>query len=289
MQSITPFLWFDNNAEQAIGDYVEIFDDARVERIDRIEGGPGDGMISAEFVLEGRPFMAIDGGPHYRFSPATSFFVHTNAREKVDRLWERLTDGGSVMMPLDTYPYSERYGWVQDRYGVSWQVMLADNAPPIVPCLLFVGNRFGSAEDAIRFYTSLFPGSAINELVRDPEAGTVMYGSFRLGEHPLVAMESGHEHAFDFTPAISLYLSCNSQEEVDRYWDRLAEGGQIMQCGWLTDRFGVTWQVVPAALKNMLADSDRDRVRRVTECFLGMEKIELAALEQAAASVQTAR
>lgn len=147
-------------------------------------------MVS--FELFGQSFMAISDGPLFRFTPAVSFLVACSAKEEVDELWDKLSEDGTALMPLDSYPFSERYGWTQDRYGLSWQVMYAGDEEihqRITPTLMFVSEVYGKAEDAVNFYTSIFRNSRIGHIVRydegeEPDAeGTIKHAAFILEGH----------------------------------------------------------------------------------------------------------
>jgi predicted 3-demethylubiquinone-9 3-methyltransferase (glyoxalase superfamily) len=153
---------------------------------------------------------------------------------------------------------------------------------PIRPCLWFDTE----AEDAARFYTSVFPGSRIVEVQHygpagPREEGLVMVVSFELDGTPFMALNGGPE--FSFSEAISFEVECVDQEEVDRYWTTLSDGGQEGPCGWLKDRFGVSWQIVPRRLNELVADRDREKAQRVVAAMLGMGKLDIAELERAAA------
>lgn len=296
-QTITPNLWFDGNAEEAVERYTRIFDDSSVGAIERYDeasaaaaGRPEGSVMTVAFELEGQSFVALNGGPQFEFTPAISFIVNCSTREEVDDLWAELSDGGETLMPLDAYPFSDRYGWLEDAYGVSWQVVFADDAPErtIVPSLLFVGDRCGQAEAAMAFYTSVFDEAEVTEVVRygpdqEPdEEGTVMYAEFTLAGQRFAAMDSAQTHEFDFTEAISFIVDCADQEAVDYYWEAFTEnGGQEGQCGWLTDRYGVSWQIVPSVLNELLQDEDAERAGRVMEKLLEMRKLDVATLESA--------
>jgi predicted 3-demethylubiquinone-9 3-methyltransferase (glyoxalase superfamily) len=141
------------------------------------------------------------------------------------------------------------------------------------------------AEEAAKYYVSVFDDSAITEISRYPEntpgpAGSVMTASFVLKGQEFTALNGGPE--FDFTPAVSLYVHCKDQDEVDRYWDALVEEGRSQSCGWVTDKFGVTWQIVPDRLRELLADPDPGRANRAMQAMLKMDKFEIKALEDAA-------
>ena len=143
------------------------------------------------------------------------------------------------------------------------------------------------AEEAARFYTSLFPNSKLGTISRYGDAGpgpkgSVMMVTFELAGQQFMALNGGPH--FSFTPAISLLVICESQAEVDELWEKLSEGGRTDQCGWLQDRFGVSWQIVPTRLGELMADPDPARSKRVMEAMLKMGKLDLAELERAAAA-----
>lgn len=294
---IAPHLWFDREAEEAATFYCSVFPQSEITNVTTLHDTPSGDCDVVSFELAGLPFMAISAGPLFKFNPSISFILNfdpsrdARAREKLDATWGELIEGGTALMPLDTYPFSERYGWVQDRYGLSWQLILSnpegEERPLIVPSLLFVGDVYGRAEEAIDFYTSVFEGSRRGVTVRygagqefDRE-GTVMFADFMLSGQWFAAMDSGYEHGFAFNEAVSFMVSCDRQEEIDDYWDRLSEGGEQGPCGWLKDRFGVSWQVVPSVMGDFLSDPDPAKAQRVTQAFLQMKKFDIAALERA--------
>jgi predicted 3-demethylubiquinone-9 3-methyltransferase (glyoxalase superfamily) len=153
---------------------------------------------------------------------------------------------------------------------------------PLTPCLWFDTD----GEDAAKFYTSVFPNSRILDVARygpnhpQPE-GTVMTVDFELDGQRFVALNGGPQ--FTFNEAISFQISCKGQDEVDRYWETLSEGGEPGPCGWLKDRYGVSWQVIPKRLSELLSDPDREKAQRVMQAMLKMGKIEIEGLERAAA------
>jgi predicted 3-demethylubiquinone-9 3-methyltransferase (glyoxalase superfamily) len=142
----------------------------------------------------------------------------------------------------------------------------------------------GKAEDAARFYTSVFRGGKILDIMRYTEAGPrpkgeVLTVSFELFGQMFVALNGGSQYAF--TPAVSFMIECETQEELDAYWDRLADGGKPIQCGWITDKFGLTWQITPSILLPMLQDTDKVRATRVTRAMMAMVKLDFASLKRA--------
>ena len=152
----------------------------------------------------------------------------------------------------------------------------------ITPFLWFDGN----AEEAMNFYTSIFRNAKVGSISRYGEAGpgpagSVLTASFELEGLQFTALNGGPH--FKFNEAISFHVACESQAEVDYFWDRLGAGGQIQQCGWLKDKFGVSWQIVPTALPRLLGNPDRAKANRVMQTMLQMKKLDIAALERAAA------
>jgi predicted 3-demethylubiquinone-9 3-methyltransferase (glyoxalase superfamily) len=241
--------------------------------------------------------MAISAGPLFKFNASVSFVVNfdpsreENARKNLDSLWERLSAGGTVLMPLDKYPFSERYGWVEDKYGLSWQLILSnpegEERPFIVPSLMFVGDVSGKAEEAVSFYLSVFRNAKKGVFVRyskgqEPDKeGTIMFSDFMLEDQWFAAMDSAREHNFGFNEAISLIVHCDTQNEIDYYWEKLSAVPEAEQCGWLKDKYGLSWQIVPTEMDEMMSRGTREQIDRVTQAFLPMKKLDIAQLEKA--------
>jgi predicted 3-demethylubiquinone-9 3-methyltransferase (glyoxalase superfamily) len=290
MQTITPHLWFDTEAVEAAEFYCSTLPDSSVTNVTTIYDTRSGDTDIVSFELMGQPFMAISAGPLFRFTPAVSFLVSCTTKEEVDTLWDRLSEGGTALMPLESYPFSERYGWTEDRYGLSWQVMLVGGEQPgrlITPTLMFVGEVCGKAEEAIGFYTSVFPDSKVGAILRygsdeEPDReGTIKHASFQLEGQEFAAMDSARGHDFSFNEAISFLVSCETQEEIDHYWDSLSAVPEAEQCGWLKDRYGLSWQVVPSAMDEMMRSGTKEQIARVTEAFLEMKKFDIAELQRA--------
>ncbi len=283
MKKITPFLWFDGNAEEAMNFYVSIFKNSRVLSV---TPGPNGTFTTATFQLDGQEFMALNADRQFTFTPAVSFFVNCETPQQVDALWEKLSTGGMALMELDKYPFSEKFGWVQDKFGLSWQLNLAGRPRKITPFLMFVGKQHGQAEAAMKFYTSLFKNSSIIQIDRygkgeeEPE-GTVKHATFSLNGQEFMAIDSNREHPFTFTEAISLFVNCETQAEVDELWDKLSADGEKSRCGWLKDKFGVSWQIIPTVLGELMGDPDPEKAGRVMQAMLQMNKIDIAGLKKA--------
>jgi predicted 3-demethylubiquinone-9 3-methyltransferase (glyoxalase superfamily) len=296
MQKITPFLWFDSQAEEAAKFYASSFKDAKIGRIARygkegheIHGREAGSVMTVEFELAGYKFIALNAGPLFKFTPAISFFVVFETEAEVDALWQKLSQEGATLMPLQKYDWSAKYGWLLDKYGLSWQLSLGkkeDVGQGITPFLMFVGKQHGRAEEALRFYTTTFKNSDVVGILRygagetEPE-GTVKHAQFRLNGEVFMAMDSAMAHPFTFNEAISFVVNCETQKEVDYFWEKLSEGGEKSRCGWLKDKFGVSWQVVPTIVSEMLQDQDAKKTGRAMQAILQMSKIDIKTLQQA--------
>lgn len=292
---IVPCVWLDRQAEQAAALYARVFPGSRVvatsrypEKIDNPGNMPRGSVLTVEVELSGQRFTLLNGGPIFRPNPSVSFFVHVESAAEADRRFGLLAEGGEPLMPLGSYPWSERYGWVRDRHGVSWQVM-AGRRPAggstIVPCLMFSGPQHGKAEEAMRHYAGIFPGGRVLDLARyaageGPE-GSVKHGRLLLDGQEVVAMDSHLAHDTTFDEGLSLQVICEGQAEVDRYWEALARGGAHGPCGWLKDRYGLSWQVVPSRMYDWMAGADAAARDRAFAAMLTMEKLDIAALERA--------
>ncbi|MCU0343304.1 MAG: VOC family protein [Ignavibacterium sp.] len=296
MQKITPFLWFDNNAEDAVALYTSLFDNSNIVNITRYneEGAkasgqkPGTAMTIA-FKLEGLSFTALNGGPHFKLNPSTSFFVYCESENKINLLYKKLSDGGFILMPLHKYDWSPKYAWVQDKFGLSWQLDIdkINNQQKILPALLFVNEKNLRLKEAAAYYSSVFPDSKIimeypyDNSVGVPE-GTLLFVQFKLNNFLFNGMSSIMKHDFGFNEAFSFVVNCKDQKEVDYYWNKLtSDGGLESQCAWLKDKFGVSWQIVPTRLIELLADPDPVKAQKVMMAMLQMKKIIIEDLEKA--------
>jgi predicted 3-demethylubiquinone-9 3-methyltransferase (glyoxalase superfamily) len=293
-QKIVPCLWFDHEAEEAAKFYESVFNDSKIIHIShygkesaKVSGQPEGSVLTVEFKLMGQKFIGLNGGPVFKFSPAVSLYVGCKTAGEVDRLFTALSEGGGILMPLDKYKFSERYAWVTDRFGVPWQLFLGPSSPQaITPCLMFVKERYGKAEEAARFYTFVFEDSTIDALVpyekdEGEKDGAMKHISFSLSGSNFIAMDSGKDHAFGFTPAISFMVECETQKRIDRLWEHLSFVPEAEQCGWLQDQYGVSWQIVPSSLGRMMKDKDAKKTERVMEALMPMKKLDKRVLERA--------
>lgn len=289
MQKIIPHLWFDKEAAEAAQFYASIFPKSVVTAKHTIKDTPSGDSEVVEFEIMGYKLMGISAGPAFNLNPSISLMVNFDplqdeiARERIDEIWEKLLEGGRQLMPLQEYPFSQRYGWVQDKYGFSWQLIYTnpegDERPLIIPSMLFVGINCGKAEEASEFYISIFKNSLRGSLNRYPagsepdKEGTVMFTDFKLEGQWFAAMDSAREHEFNFSEAVSFIINCDDQEEINYFWEKLSAVKEAEQCGWVKDKFGISWQILPRNM-NKLLDSDA-----AVQKMLQMKKIIISDLE----------
>jgi len=269
-----PCLWFNQETQEAVDFYRSVFSDSKI-----IAQNP----LVSHFELHGMRFMALNGGPMFTMNPSISVFVNCQNSDEAHRIWNALIENGSELIPLGKYPWSNLYGWLKDKYGFTWQISQVAELPvtiQLTPCLLFTRDVFGRGEEAVRFYTDLFPESSITRLEhysdQDPNSGKLLYSEFLLNQYKLIAMDGPGDHAYRFDEGISLVITCEDQAEIDYYWNKLTEGGEESMCGWLKDKFGISWQVVPEILGKLMSDPERSQ--RVINAFLKMRKFDIQAL-----------
>ena len=305
-QKIVPHLWYNTQAKEAAEFYVSVFPNSRVTGVTQFHDTPSGDVDTVSFEIMGYGFMAISAGPLFKFNPSISFMINFDpsqderAKERIDEVWNKLIDGGKALMPLNKYPFSERYGWVQDKYGLSWQLIYTnpegEDRPLIIPSLLFVTEECDKAEEATDFYLSVFknaPSTGSGQAKRGVIArypagmepnkeGAIMFTDFQLQGQWFAAMDASSKmHKFNFNEAISLMVLCDTQEEIDYYWEKLSAVPEAEQCGWLKDKYGVSWQVVPTAMDEMMQKGAPEQIARVTKAFLKMKKFDLAELKNA--------
>ncbi len=273
---ISTCLWFDGKANEAADFYRSVFENSKIT---------SENELTVAFEIGESKFLGLNGGPMFKINPSISFFANCDSVEETDTKWEALSYGGLELMPLNSYPWSERYGFCQDKYGVSWQVMKGDiGGQKIVPALMFTQANAGKAEEAMNFYTTVFPDSRIGSISRYEEGepdveGAVKHGQFILGGRNFVAMDSSAAHEFRFNEGVSIVVNCENQEEIDCYWEKFIADGEESMCGWLKDKWGVSWQIVPSNIGELLTDPDR--AGRITPVLMQMKKLNIAALESA--------
>jgi predicted 3-demethylubiquinone-9 3-methyltransferase (glyoxalase superfamily) len=289
-QRITPCLWFEKDAQEICKFYTSIFKDSEVKNIRTLKNTPSGTVEVAAVRLVDLEFSLLVAGPFFKFTPVVSFLIACKTKDEVEALWAELAKGGKPMMELGEYPFSEKYGWTEDKYGLSWQVMSVGGRAieqKITPTLMFVGKQAGRAEEAMQFYGTVFNNSKIDNIWRYGEGelpdnpGTVKHASFTLESQKFAAMDSAYPHAFTFNEAISFVVHCETQEQIDRYWEELSADPKAEQCGWLKDKYGLSWQIVPTVMDEMFKGKDEKKLARMTAAFLKMKKFDIEGLKLA--------
>ncbi|MEO8162527.1 MAG: VOC family protein [Ilumatobacteraceae bacterium] len=289
MQKIIPHLWFDTEAKDAAAFYSSLYENSRVKNITTITDTPSGDCDIVNFILAGQEFMAISAGPYFKLSPSISLFVVFESEEEIEVVWNELIDGGKALMPYDTYPWAHKYGWLEDKYGLSWQLSWSENhkmEQKITPLLMFTKDVAGKTKEAIEIYTGLFPNSKTELLVpysRDDgdQEGFIKHSRFTLAGQNFMAMDSSGPHGFTFNEALSFVVNCDTQEEIDHYWENLSAVPEAEQCGWLKDKYGVSWQIVPSIMSDIMTSGSKEKIARVTQAFLNMKKFDLEAIKRA--------
>lgn len=290
IHKIMTHLWFDKEAGAAGEFYLKVFKNSRLLSRRTIPGTPSGDVDSLTLEVENLNLMLLSAGPYFKINPSISFMISCKSKEEVKYYWDSFIDGGEVMMPLDKYDFSEYYGWVQDKFGVSWQIMDVGNQEiesKIRPAIMFVGDNAGKAEEALNFYVSIFRNSEIKTISRYGESfppntpEMINFAEFILEGQSFSIMDSAFQHEFLLNEAISFIINCEDQDEIDYYWEKLSAVPEAEQCGWIKDKYGLSWQITPSVMNDMMNDSDEEKLARVTEAFLKMKKFDLAELERA--------
>lgn len=276
-KQITPCIWYNNQANEAADLYCSAFSDTKIA---------ARSPLVTELSISGERLILLDGGPMFQPNPSISLFLIFETSKDFEKAWETLKKEGSIIMPADKYPWAEKYGWLTDKYGVSWQLSqgkLSDVGQRLTPCIHFSGDQDGRAEEAIEHYSSIFNNSSVDGILRfeanDPEGekGKVKHAQIVLDGSKLMLMDTSSEHKF--SEGVSLTVYCDTQDEIDHYWESFTESGSESMCGWLKDRFGVSWQIIPSVLDRIM--SDPAKAGKAAKAFMSMRKLNIEQIVQA--------
>lgn len=290
MQKVIPHLWFDGQALEAVELYTSLFEDSRILDIMTIIGTPTGDTQMVDFKLTNLTLSAIDGGPYFTFNSSISFMVSCSTKEEVDRLYEKLSPHGKELMPLGEYPFSKWYVWLEDQYGLGWQLMLVEDINEHVrirPVLLFSDDVCGKAKEAMEYYSSVFNDSSIGFVnyyasgEASDERAKINYAEVNLGGIQWIFMDHGFGGDTSFNEAVSFIINCENQEEIDYFWDKLSFVPEAEICGWVKDNFHLSWQIVPSNFNDIYKHGTKEEIERVTKAFMSMKKFDLAELERA--------
>ncbi|MGA9212551.1 VOC family protein [Kaistella sp.] len=281
--NIFPCLWFDGNGKEAADFYCKTFDGKITV----------DTPVVLNIELFGQKIMFLNAGPQFEKNASVSFMILCETEEEVENYWKPLSEGGMVLMELGEYPWSKKYGWVRDKFGVTWQIYLGEKQgdQKIVPTLMFIHENNGKAMEAMELYTKIFPNSKIGGVMKYGDgignethevAENVQHAQFEIDGYTFFCMDNSYDHQFDFNEGISIVKMTDNQEETDHLWNSLIEnGGRESMCGWLKDQFGLSWQIVPKKLIELMNDSDPIKSQKVMRAMMKMQKIVIADLETA--------
>lgn len=264
--TIYPALWFDNQALEAFEFYCSVFPNSIVLEHNQT-------VVKAS--LSNQCFIGINGGPYFLPNPAISFTVICDSREEINALWQKLILGGASIIDLGHYSWNAYYGWVQDQFGYTWQLQLGNGGKTqqhILPNLLFCGMHQNQCSQALQYYQKIFPEFQRHQLLRYPSGdleGKIQNSIFSLNHLKFIAKDSPHRHIFDFNESVSFVIPCKTQQEIDYYWNYFTEHGSESWCGWCKDVFGISWQVIPNNLAQILAThpqaySTLTRMKKIT-------------------------
>lgn len=290
MQKIMTHLWFDTHASEATQFYMSLFEHSSLVNSTVLKDTPSGDADLITFTLGDQTFQAISAGPYFQFNPSMSLMVSCQSEEEVQRLWQALIEGGQALMPLMEYPFSKLYGWVADRFGLSWQLMLVDDEMPlqkITPSLLFSNEVTGQAEEAAHYYMNVFERAKQRHISYfmpgevPYDKAKVSYLRYMLDGMEFVVMDNGNKADFHFNESMSFIINCQDQAEIDYFWDKLSHVPESEQCGWVKDKFGVSWQIVPAMIDDFMISGTEEENQRVMQALLQMKKINIAELEDA--------
>lgn len=289
MQKLIPFLWFDKEARQAAEFYQNCFGDVDITSSYTISDTPSGEVEVISLKIFDFEFQFMSAGPEFKLNPSVSYHIACTSPEEVDTIWDKLSVGGKVLMELGSYPFSPRYGWVEDKFGVSWQIICVTDKKGkqrVTPVLMFVGENCGKAEEAVNFYSSIFKNSSVEPFYRytdnqaPDKAGSVKYVSFVLENITFGAMDSALDHKFAFNEATSFLINCQDQKELDYYWYALSADITAEQCGWLKDKYGLSWQVAPYDIEKYMNGS-KEQLAKLYKVLFEMKKLDIAELDRA--------
>ncbi len=311
-QKIVPCIWGSTDPQAMFDYYNSVFDDVHListsfyptEGLLDFQKDMAGKVLTITFSVLGTTVLIVNGGPVFCPNPSVSFMVRfakdgsfSPSLAEMDSVWAALSSEGSVLMPLDEYPFSSRYGWIQDKYGVSWQLIANDEPessqsvdhpsgaqpsverPVVMPVLMFSGLAANHAEEAMNYYGQVFPNTQVGEVSRYPSpegtatTDSIAYADCAFDGQWLAFMDSGTTD-FTFSEGLSLIIDCKDQAEIDHYWQQLSHVPEAEQCGWCKDQFGVSWQVTPLNMDDLIATP------RAYAAMMEMKKIDLGLLEQ---------
>lgn len=273
-----PCLWVDNQVEEMTELYTKVFENGKPLKtlyfLEDAHGKIGD-ILTQSVQLANQEFILLNGGPEFKATPSISYMITCTSETQLQVLWQELSEGGKLLMNLANYPGVGQFGWLEDRFGISWQFSLdqSSSSQKITPCFMFSGEQYGNASRAVAEWIEVFQSGEILEHYSN-EDSTTKLAKFTLHQQEFMAMDSAVDHNFTFSLANSFYVYCENQKEIDRLWTAITSKGTEMPCGWMGDRFGVAWQTVTRDMDTMLDRKNLTKALAVTQAVYGMMKID---------------
>ena len=276
--NIFPCLWFNQNGSEAAKFYTSVFRNTKITV---------DTPMVINIEIEGQKLMFLNGGPMFQPNLTLSLMMMCDSKEEAESYYQKLSEKGKVMMELDSYPWSESYAWVEDQYGISWQIYYTkEYKQKFSPVMMFTGQNNGKCKEALNYYTTVFPNSNIESVMEYEEgqgdtAGNVAHSQFNINDYLMMAMDSSHGHKVNFTEGTSMTIMTKDQEETDYYWNEFTKEGQESMCGWLKDKYGFSWQIVPNRLIELTNTHEVEKAQKAFGAMMKMKKIIIKDIEDA--------
>lgn len=280
MGKFSACLWVDGHVEEMIAFYSEVFSTVKRKVTNYFEsdqhGKIGD-ILTVSLDIDNLEFILLNGGPEFQMTPAISYVVEARTVEEAECIWGKLAAKGTILMALDESS-GRLFGWLNDQFGVSWQITVGSDAEIISPCLMFIHENYGRAAEALTAWESYYGQLEKGLVLKNPD-DTIQFAKFSLHGQPFMIMENDYDHQFEITMGNSFYVYCEDQEEINRVWAAVTKEGQESQCGWMIDKFGVSWQTVTRDMDTLFR-SINPKAKELTEALYQMKKIDIDYLRE---------
>lgn len=288
MQTIIPHLWYDTEAKEAVAFYVELFG-GKIDWTYTITDTPSGDSDLIQFQLGDMTLAAISAGPYFKLNESMSLMVNVASKDEVTRLYQALSEGGRVLMPLGEYPFSPYYVWLEDRFGLSWQLSYTpdlDKPYQFDICLLFSQEQVGLAQPMLDYYKDKLPQASVGQLSyygegeAAVETAKLNYAELLVAGQKMIVMDHGYGGEASFNEAFSLMVYVDSQDELNFYYDLLSAVPEAEMCGWVKDQFGISWQIVPRMLMEAYDTASPETVKAVNDAVLQMRRLDFDQIKE---------
>lgn len=287
MQPIIPHLWYNTEAKEAVAFYVDLFG-GKIDWTYTITDTPSGDSDLIQFQLGDMTLAAISAGPYFKLNESMSLMVNVADKDEVTRLYQALSEGGHILMPLGEYPFSPYYVWLEDRFGLSWQLSYApdlDKPYQFDICLLFSQDQVGLAQPMLNYYKDKLPQASVGQLSyygegeAAVEAAKLNYAELLVAGQKLIVMDHGYGGEASFNEAFSLMVYVDSQDELNFYYDLLSAVPEAEMCGWVKDQFGISWQIVPRILMEAYDTASPEQIKAVNAAVMTMKRLDIGTIQ----------